>query len=99
MQNYSDNEQMNERGTHGLPHAEAKYACSECDKVFSQNSHLLRHMKSHNGNEMHHCNECDKVFIRKDDYMKHMMSHTWENDINVHYVRTFCHRRISLTSI
>ena len=55
--------------THTL---EKPYKCSECDKVFSDNSNLTRHMRAHNVEKTYKCSECDKAFLNNSDLITHM---------------------------
>lgn len=51
---------------HQRTHTGARaYQCDVCEKVFSQNSHLLGHQTIHTGEKPYNGNECGKVFSRK----------------------------------
>jgi uncharacterized Zn-finger protein len=38
------------------------YKCDVCGRVFSQNSHLQRHIRIHTGDKPYKCDICGRVF-------------------------------------
>ncbi|CAL4125295.1 unnamed protein product [Meganyctiphanes norvegica] len=58
-------------------HSEEKpHSCSYCDKKFKLRSHLLTHIKSHNGERPYKCNHCDMRFILNHHLLSHQKTHT-----------------------
>ncbi|CAL4123333.1 unnamed protein product, partial [Meganyctiphanes norvegica] len=39
------------------------YQCTQCDKAFSTNDHLMSHVRIHTGERPFQCNQCDKSFL------------------------------------
>ena len=51
------------------------YKCSECDKAFSDNRNLIRHIRTHNREKIYKCNECDKAFSDHRNLIRHIRIH------------------------
>ena len=47
------------------------FTCSRCDKHFTRNFTLQRHMKKHTQAKGHQCNFCTRAFYRKDVLQRH----------------------------
>ncbi|KAG8549399.1 hypothetical protein GDO81_021324 [Engystomops pustulosus] len=54
------------------------FPCPECDKCFTWNAELIRHLRSHTGEKPYACSECGKCFTRKSTLFKHQKSHSGE---------------------
>lgn len=52
------------------------FKCQVCDKAFSNNHHLKRHMLIHTRDKAFKCDMCDKGFTRQDKYNSHRIAHT-----------------------
>ena len=72
-------EQKNNLQTSGFRH---KYACTECEKRYTRNSHLKRrnshlkrHMQLHTGRFSFHCETCGKGFNQGHLYKDHVRAH------------------------
>ncbi|KAJ2942261.1 hypothetical protein O0L34_g15808 [Tuta absoluta] len=61
---------------------QARYNCTDCDKIFLTNSKLKEHIKYHHeGHERernHICTICGRGFTQKQVLIKHMRTHTGE---------------------
>ena len=55
-----------------------KYACTICDRAFTQPGNLNEHIKTHTGEKPHVCHLCGKAFIQKGNLKEHMITHTGE---------------------
>ena len=63
---------------HSLIHAneEGLFACSHCDKVFSEFLVLKKHIRGFHNTKYYPCNVCGKVFPREDKLKLHMLRHS-----------------------
>ncbi|KAM4619689.1 uncharacterized protein O3C94_021057 [Discoglossus pictus] len=57
---------------------EKQFACTECEKCFSQLSALNRHKITHTGEKPFPCSECGKCFSRASHLNTHKRTHTGE---------------------
>ncbi|KAJ2941797.1 hypothetical protein O0L34_g10603 [Tuta absoluta] len=59
-----------------------KYYCADCDRMFTNNTHLLYHMKYHHEGRVkersHMCTICGRGFTEKKIMQNHMRTHTGE---------------------
>ena len=55
-----------------------RFACTECDRRFSQKSHLQGHMNTHTHTNSFQCRFCEKSYSRQYDLRQHEYSHTYE---------------------
>ncbi|XP_037982265.1 zinc finger protein 345-like [Motacilla alba alba] len=72
----------------------AANTCSECGKIFSHKSALVKHRKIHSGDRPHVCPDCGKGFIQRSDLAIHRRVHTGERP----YGCPECGRRFSVSS-
>ncbi|XP_032940013.2 LOW QUALITY PROTEIN: zinc finger protein CKR1-like [Catharus ustulatus] len=72
----------------------AANTCSECGKIFSHKSALVKHQKIHSGDRPHVCPDCGKGFIQRSDLTIHRRVHTAERP----YGCPECGRRFSVSS-
>ncbi|XP_066922786.1 zinc finger protein 493-like [Clytia hemisphaerica] len=64
---------------HAATHSGIKpFHCERCDKYFSTEWHLKKHVRIHNGKikKNHHCEHCDRYFVSGADLKDHKNSHT-----------------------
>ncbi|CAL6082836.1 C2H2 type domain-containing protein [Hexamita inflata] len=59
---------------------QGSYACTKCDKQFTQRYHLRVHNMMHTGDKPHQCPICGKGFARKDVMKVHLLVHNEECD-------------------
>lgn len=55
---------------------EKPFACDICNRTFSQNGHLNRHMRIHTGDKPFQCDVCGKEFSQSGDKRRHERTHT-----------------------
>ncbi|KAI5634633.1 zinc-finger double domain-containing protein [Phthorimaea operculella] len=55
---------------------EKPYACELCDKQFTRNNSLSKHVRIHSGEKPYSCKLCDKKFTRNDILKQHERTHT-----------------------
>ena len=54
---------------------EQSYSCSFCPKTFSNNSHLIRHTKTHVLTDSFECDDCGEKFSQKDNLPTQVRNH------------------------
>ena len=59
----------------GLNTPKDAFKCNACERVFSRNYDLKRHMQSLHENERFQCDVCEKYFARKDNLLRHKKNH------------------------
>lgn len=60
----------------------SNYVCEVCNKSFSKNYVLLRHMRVHTGERPFTCKVCNKGFSQKNSLQIHSINHTGERPWN-----------------
>ena len=60
------------------PNQCSPYQCDQCEKSFTQSSHLRRHLYTHNCVKLYQCSRCTKAFSTKQHLTAHMRIHTGE---------------------
>lgn len=64
---------------HKLTHTGIKkYQCKFCDRAFTQNNDLIKHLRSHIGTNTYQCNECSAAFRLKSELVAHTNKHYLE---------------------
>ena len=51
-----------------------KFACNQCDKQYSHQRHLTRHIQSVHEDVKYDCNQCDKQFKQQSSLTYHIQS-------------------------
>ncbi|XP_073444618.1 uncharacterized protein [Dendrobates tinctorius] len=65
-------------GLQGTRVTKKPFTCTECDKCFTHNSYLIKHMRTHTGEKPFPCGECGKCFTDNSGLTKHQRIHTGE---------------------
>ncbi|KAM4642311.1 uncharacterized protein O3C94_016676 [Discoglossus pictus] len=61
-----------------IPTGDKPFACSECERCFSEKRALVSHEKVHKGDKPFACSDCGKGFVNKTFLVKHQRIHTGE---------------------
>ena len=51
-------------------------SCEYCQKTFSTEQSLTRHLRTHEGKRSHKCSQCSRSFYDQASYMRHVRSHS-----------------------
>ncbi|XP_075205521.1 uncharacterized protein LOC142311209 isoform X1 [Anomaloglossus baeobatrachus] len=71
------------------------FSCSDCGKVFTQKSNLVRHKRTHTGEKPFSCDKCNKTFTQKSHLVEHQVFHTGEKPFSCSTCgKYFTHRAI-----
>lgn len=70
--------------------------CAVCSKVFTRSNNLVKHMRSHSGENPYACSECDKRFSQKFDLNRHLLTHTGEKPYSCEHCSYTCAQRSTL---
>ena len=62
-----------------------------CEKVFSHNSDLKIHLRTHTGKKLYRCSQCEKTFPQNTDLKIHLKIHT----VDKPYQCSYCEKAIS----
>ena len=64
---------------------EQSHSCSFCLKTFSNNSHLIRSIKTHVVTDFFECDDCGEKFSRKDNLQTHVRKYHLKtfDDVNI----------------
>ncbi|KAL0114942.1 hypothetical protein PUN28_010475 [Cardiocondyla obscurior] len=63
---------LNVLKTDGHQYRESIFQCPQCDKKYTLEQNLKRHIKSAHTNFQINCEYCKKIFKRSDVYKKHL---------------------------
>ena len=66
------------------------FACSFCDKTFSEKSKVKRHEGTHTGEKPFACSFCNKIFRENSKRKRHERNHTGEEP----FACSFCEKKI-----
>uniref|UniRef100_A0A1D5QIF3 Zinc finger protein 556 n=1 Tax=Macaca mulatta TaxID=9544 RepID=A0A1D5QIF3_MACMU len=55
-----------------------RYECSQCGKLFTHSSSLMRHKRAHSGQKLYTCKACGKAFSRPSYLQMHEKTHSGE---------------------
>lgn len=66
------------KGSEVQPTENGYTQCEYCQKTFSSNMSLQRHMRTHEGKRTHKCSHCSRSFYDQSSYTRHMRSHNGE---------------------
>ena len=67
---------------------EQSYSCSFCPKMFSNNFHLIRRIKTLVLTDSFECDDCGEKFSRKDNLQTHVRNHhlkTFDDVNTIHF--------------
>lgn len=67
------------------PQQNKTYICKVCDKNFTKQFSLNRHMQLHTGEKPHKCSVCRKAFIQKTDMERHETTHSASLNFNCNF--------------
>ena len=70
------------------------FQCDLCEKKFTLQGHLNRHLKIHTGEKSFKCDFCEKKFTQKGDLKRHLTIHTGEKSFQCDW----CGQRFSQRS-
>lgn len=69
-----NNQKRNEKETNF--NFSEKFKCIDCEKTFTVESSLQRHLKAHSKEKTHKCNDCDKAFSVISNLRTHQQLHS-----------------------
>ncbi|XP_063290506.1 gastrula zinc finger protein XlCGF26.1-like [Pelobates fuscus] len=58
------------------------FPCSDCGRIFTKQSSLINHQRTHSREKTYKCSDCGKDFTTKYLLTKHQKNHTVENPFN-----------------
>ncbi|KAJ8362706.1 hypothetical protein SKAU_G00115370 [Synaphobranchus kaupii] len=68
----------NNRNKSKIHTCQKPYKCTQCEKCFTSNSALNRHLRIHTGGKFYKCSQCGKCFSQKYHFNNHQRVHTGE---------------------
>ena len=77
--------------------SDGPYKCIQCDKEFSSNTILRKHIKIHTGEKPYKCNLCEKTFSKQYDLKRHSGIHSGEKPFQCTHCPSAFARRDYLT--